>query len=198
MARCTLPISMSWRITGLAVRGYPLSSQDGIVIEVDDTDSQDDVGQKADPQTVSAPWCNASDALAIGQIITAMRGRKLPTMSITVNNGTSARLQQILQRKISDRIHIKEPRTFTDHDFYIESISHDISEAGKYHTVTFGCEAIPDLTSSLTNALPVFRFDDPQAGFDQGAFAFDTIQADPTNVFILDSSQLNGTGGLGY
>lgn len=185
-------------LTGIKVRGYPIQTADGITITVENDASVDEVGQKADADSISAPWANANDALAIGQIITDQRGRRLPTISITVKNGHADRLLQMLERRVSDLIHIIEPRSYTDHDFFIESISHSIQDAGKYHEVVFGCEAVPQATAyddPQTN--PAFTFGDPQSGFDTGAFAFESATA-TDGVFILDVSKLDSGDGLGF
>lgn len=185
-------------LTGIKVRGYPIVTTDDVTVTVENDGSVEEVGQKADPDTVEAPWANANDALAIGQIITDQRGRRLPTMTITVKNGHADRLLQMLERRVSDLIHIVEPRSYTDHDFYIESIAHSIQDAGKYHEVTFGCEAVPSVTAAddpQTN--PPFTFGDPQRGFDSGAFSFESATA-TDGVFILDQSLLDGGDGLGF
>lgn len=190
--------SNSASITNLKVRGYPINQTDGVLISVTNDDSITLVGQKSDPDNIDAPWANANDAQAIGEIIVRTRSNSLPTVSITVNNGTTERLEQILSRRISDRIHILEPRSYTDADFYIESISHTLDSAGKFHTVKFGCEAVPTPATLNEEVLTPFTFGDPYAGFDSGAFSYDSVPADPNTMFVLDSSLLNGTEGLGY
>ena len=187
-------------LTGLAVRGYPVNTQDGVQVTVRNEDSVLRVGEKADTSNVDAPWANANDAQAIGDIITHMRGNRLPTMSITVKNGVATRLHQILDRRLSDLIHIVEPRSYTDHDFFIESIEHTIEQGGKLHTVKFGCEAVPSAIAPdpIVPGPPAFTFNDPSKGFDRGAFDPDTTQAGSGEAFILDSSKLDSTDGLGY
>lgn len=185
-------------VTNLIVRGYPINTVDGIVVNVVDENSVAKVGPKADTENVDAPWANANDAQAIGDIITRTRGRRLPTMSITLKNGTPERLLEIFKRRLSDLVHIIEPRSFTHHDFYIESIEHTISDGGKLHTTKFGCEMVPDIIEPEEESLTPFTFGDEYSGFDSGVFAYDTIQADPDKVFILDVSELDSDDGLGF
>jgi len=80
-------------------------------------------------------------------LVNALVGRyqdPRPTVTITVNNGTSDRMAQILTREISDRITIVEAQTGVNHDYWIERIEHHVDEAGLSHSVRFGCEkALP-------------------------------------------------------
>lgn len=149
-------------------------------------------------QNITPVWANVHDALAIGRIIVASRGERLPVIHISVNNGTAERLTQILDRDLSDRIHITETTALgIDDDFFIEQISHEISEAGKVHRVIFGCEKAFQDEGVVPN---YFTFGKAGSGFNDGVFGEDgNIQSNL--VFILgdpgDNGQLD-TAGLGF
>lgn len=130
-------------------------------------------------------WANANDAQAIADAVVGQRASALPTVSFTLNNGDDARMVQMMTRQLSDRIHVIEPQSFTDDDFYIESIEHTISEAGKRHVVEVGCERAPNSNSAST-----FTFDSVTAGFDTGKFGYSGV-SDPLTAYILDSSLLD-------
>jgi hypothetical protein len=56
---------------------------------------------------------------------------------MTVINKTSALLAQILSLDISDRVTIVNDKLGIDGDFFIESVSHDITDGGLRHEVAY-------------------------------------------------------------
>lgn len=90
-----------------------------------------------------------NDARDLVNAVVSLYQEPRPTVFITVNNGHADRLTQLLSRKISDRITIVEPQTGLNADFFIEQIRGSISEGGKSHSVTFGCEKCPSLNYGL-------------------------------------------------
>ena len=54
------------------------------------------------------------------------------------------RLTQAYAREIGDRITITQTRSGLSLDFWIEHITHQIGEAGKWHQTTFLCEEVRD------------------------------------------------------
>lgn len=174
-------------ITGLSLRARPVTVAQTYQVNVADDESVAGNGVKT--YDGEMPWASLNDAYAIASLILGQRSQRLPIISITVNNGYADRLEQILSRDISDRIHIVENETFTDHDHFIEQVQHEISDVGANQTVLFSTERV------RTQVTPAFTFDDEARGFDVGLFALSGID-DPSTVFVLDVSALD-TGLLG-
>lgn len=166
-------------------------------VVAENTDSIAKHGVRTDT-SIAPVWANVHDALAIGKVIVAQRGQRLPVVSITVNNGHNDRLTQILSRDLSDRIHIVETaESGIDDDFFIEKIEHEISEAGKKHVATFSCEKVWHDTTVTPN---FFTFDKAGSGFNDGVFGEDGL-IQSNKIFILGDTGDNGkldVAGLGF
>jgi hypothetical protein len=179
-------------LTGLVVRAIMVPVQNTVKITVDDDYSIQKHGLMSyvADSNGDIPWASMNDMVGITAIMLGQRSERLPTVSITVNNDNDTRLNALLQTRLSDRLHIVEPNTFTDHDYFVEQLSHTISDAGTSHTALFGCERVRDQVAN------VFTFDDVTRGFDSGYFGYSGIDS-PSTMFILDSSHLD-TGLLGF
>jgi hypothetical protein len=131
-----------------------------------------------------APWAGVEDARAIASIILAHYAQRRPTVQIRVVAQDPDHLRQILGRRISDLITIRNDELGLLADFHIESVSHTIQrinpDRGPIHAVVFGCEE--DTTSQSLNP---FTFDKAGAGFDDGYFGVSGLD-DPESVFIFD------------
>ena len=134
----------------------------------------------------SLPWVNRNDARSISDIILGHRARRTPTAVFEVNNNHPLRWNSIFERDISDRVHVTEPETFTDHDYYIESIEQTITETGKVHKAVYSAERVSDQYPN------VLTFDDPDRGFDDGVFGI-TGLVPSDSLFIVGSSNLGGS-----
>lgn len=183
----TITASAESAVSSLCLRARPVAVARTYKVVATDPVSVTENGVKSHEGDM--PWANLNDANAVSAIILGQRGQRLPIVSITVKNANATRLTQILTRDLSDRVRIVETETFTDHDFYIEKVDHDIKDIGASHDVTFSCERV------RTQVSPVFTFDSASQGFDAGLFGLDGID-DPETVFILDASALD-TGLLG-
>ena len=163
-------------IATMQVRATPLPVSYSIQISYADTASVEDYGARSFPGDL--PWCNQYDAEAVLSTAVAQRSQPIPVVSATFMVGRSEdRAALILSRDLSDRVHIVEPETALDDDFFIENIQHSLS--GEHdHTVTFGLEAAPQ------QVLIPFTFDDDDAGFDEGYFV--TAMDDPATMFTFD------------
>lgn len=177
-------------VQSIRLRAYPVRIVHKTAISNKDKSSIELNGLKS--YTDGVPWANLNDMFAISEIILAQRFKRLPIVHFEINNGDIARLREALEVKLSDRIHINEPTTFTDEDFFVEQISHTIQQGGQVHRTVIGCEQVP---VPLTG---VFTFNDASHGFNQGVFA------DRSNyyhleerLFILDQSQLGTEKVLG-
>jgi hypothetical protein len=113
-------------------------------IEVNDQDSADVYGEQGLPSGMEPVWANVYDAKAILETAVADRAEPLTQLRVrfVCGVGDSTRLNLVTGYDISDRITVVEPVTATEGDFFIESISHDMTFAGD-HVLTFGLEAAP-------------------------------------------------------
>lgn len=182
-SRITLQaIGGSVTINDLKLRAKALSVRRTRKVILKDTGSITLHGERSYPE--SAPWANANDAGAIASMILLHYARRRPTVQLRVVTQDPAHFAQVLERTLSDRIHIYNGELGLDSDFFIERVTHTIARMnvqGKppVHSVIFGCEK--DLSIS-TNP---FTFDKRGSGFDDGVF--DPITADnPASVFIFD------------
>lgn len=169
-------------IVGLNLRAKPITAARTYSVNVQDQESVNGNGLKS--WDGAMPWASINDAYAVAALILGQRSQRLPIVSITVNNGYPERLRQILSRDLSDRIHIVETETFTDHDFYVEQVQHNVNDIGANHAALFSAERI------RTQVSPVFTFDDSSRGFDVGLFGVDGLD-NPAEVFLLDVSALD-------
>lgn len=170
-------------ITGLQLRAQPVSVTHTVRVSAENASSIAEYGRRSYPDELS--WCGVGDATAVLTTAVAMRSEPLPILSVRFQlSGSDAKAALILARDLSDRVRVIEPETYTDGDFYVESIAHDTSGVHD-HSVTFGLEAAPTMPA------PIFRFDTAGAGFGDGLFGggFD----EPGNLFIFD-----GTAGHGF
>lgn len=169
-------------VSGMILRARPITATATYKVVSTDPGSITDNGIVS--YDGSMPWANVNDATAVAAILLGQRAQRLPIITITVNNGNATRMEQILARDISDRAHVVEDETFTDHDFFIEKIEHSIEDVGANHTVTFSMERV------RTQVTPVFTFDDSSKGFDVGQFGLSGFD-DSNTVFVLDQSNLD-------
>lgn len=170
-------------ISNVRLRARPIQVMQTFRVTAEDAASVSEHGPRS--YDGEAPWANPYDADAIARTIIGTRAERLPIVSFTVNSGNETRYMQVLERDLSDRIHLIEAKTFTDHDFFIESIEHDIGEVGWDHRATFSCERVKDLP--VANS---FEFGSATAGFDEGVFGGIGFTL-PENMFVLGKSQLN-------
>lgn len=175
-------VSGAARISGLNLRAILVPVARSFKVTAEDTASIDKHGLKT--YDVQMPWANVNDANSIAQIILGQRSERLPVVTYQLNNGEEERMQSLLQTELSDRVHIVEGQTFTNHDYFVERIEHTVSQAGLFHTANFGCERV---RNQVTN---VFTFDVAGQGFDDGLFGYSGIN-ELSSVFILDQSNLD-------
>ena len=150
------------KVSTLQLRAQPLAVAYTVQISETDTASVGEFGARNFPGDL--PWCNPYDAEAVLETVVALRADPLPILStrfMVGKNTTKAGL--LLPRDLSDRVRVKQSETVLDHDFYIETIRHELTGEDD-HAVTFGLEAVP------TPISPVFRFGVAGQGFAQGKF----------------------------
>lgn len=165
-------------ITGLQLRATPVAVVSTVQVSAVDPQSITDYGSRSFPGDL--PWCGPGDAQAVLSTAVALRAQPLPVVQVRFMIGiNAAKSAQILARDLSDRVTLIETETGLNGDFFIESISHELTSEYD-HSVTFGLEAVP------TPVSPVFRFDTTGQGFNDGKFAPGID--DPATMFRFDDS----------
>jgi hypothetical protein len=130
----------------------------------------------------SLPWCNEYDALAIAQRIVSTYATARPVLTFTVDGLISAAyLQEFANRRISDRITVRNDVLGVNGPYMIERVTRTVKALGAAGAqLTITCE--PPEPVQASNA---FTFDVAGKGFDQGAFAADGIDS-PATMFRFD------------
>ncbi len=155
------------------------------------------------PQTASNNFGSVgyNDMDMIAQVLLGQRAERLPVVNIKLNNGHPIRISHILNRQLSDRIHLYEMlQTFMDDDYFIEVLEHEISNTGNTHVLSIGCEKARDqlVVDEEAEGPPIFTFDVTGQGFDDGYFSPEGTGFTLANsLFILDQSVLGVTDGDG-
>lgn len=166
-------------VQGMALRADPLPVARTIqVLEEDAASVATYTRRKWDG---SAPWANQYDALAIAQRVVSVYSQPRPSATFSVANVNAAHLNEILERRISDRITIRNDELGLNSDFYVENLSHTVKKNGAIHTLTIGCQAVdPGQPSN------VFMFDTSGHGFNDGFFAVEGLN-NFSQMFIMDT-----------
>lgn len=183
-------------IETVRLRAKPVTVTRTVRVEKNEPGSQTEHGVRT-LQDAELKFANRNDADAIASVYLGQRSKRTPVVTFAVNNGNDTRYGQILDRAISDRIHVIETgQTFVDDDFFIEQITHDIGDVGEDHRVQFACERCP----ADAGVTPLyFEFDSASAGFNEGVFGESGVSF-TGEVLILDDAtkgQLNNRG-LGF
>lgn len=183
------------RITSLQLRAQPVTQVRTLGYSAADASSVSDYGARAHPDI---PFASYGDVNGIVQGTLAQRAQPLPIVTCSFQVGgfrpvDIAKAQKILGLDLSDRVTVIEPETQLSTDFFIESISHELT-GDENHVVTFGLEACPTqvpnvfiLGSATRGVLGTNRLG--KQGLD-----------DPSTVFILGSATngVLGTNLLGH
>lgn len=109
------------------------------------------------------PWMDANTAFDVATMVLNDFKDPHPKIDLVIQaNGHDDRMTEALARTLSDRITVEDATVtgFSD-DFYIDSVSHTISRAGKHHATVFGCESVKP---SLVDAADVFILDSVSNG----------------------------------
>lgn len=156
---CTITLtagSSGATVTGLQLRAQTVTVDNTIQVAetIDVTTSQNNHGyrpyvypvREEISTNVAQDFCNA--------IVSAYQSPR-PVVQITVIGSGADRLTQILNREISDRIHIVEARSYVDHPYFLEQIALESINADPIWQAVFGAEkaqAGADLTFVLDSA----------------------------------------------
>lgn len=166
-------------VTTLSLRAVPLSVARTVKVSAEDPGSVATTGRR----TWSRPlqWCNEYDAYAIAQRIVATYATARPVLTFTVDGAISAAyLEQFAERRISDRIAVRNDVIGVDGDFMIERLRRTVYALGQRSELEITCE--PPEPVQATNA---FTFNVAGKGFNDGKFAVDGID-DAGSLFRFD------------
>lgn len=166
------------QVDRIGIRATSIPVVRTIKISEEDTSSIGTYGRQTWAREI--PWAGVYDALAIAQRIVATYATARPVVTFEIAGVTAATLTQILARKISDRITIRNDEMGLNRDFMIEHVMHTVVKLGAIHRVQFICEVTEPVQAS--NA---FTFDVAGKGFNDGAFAVDGID-DAATMFRFD------------
>lgn len=129
-------------VDDLRVRGYLLKDAATIVVAGEDATTSK-YGRRTSTSLKPPKWAGIYDAQAIVQLILTQRAERLPTVRITMVNGSDTRQIQQLTRDLSDRVTVVAYDMGMNADFWIEQIEHRVTQGGLDHRTTFGLEKAP-------------------------------------------------------
>ncbi len=170
-------------VQGLKLRARPIPVLRTVKVDRVDAGSITSHGERTYPDT--APWANVNDSSAIADMILLHYAQRRPTVQLRVVTKDPTHFLQVLQRTISDRVHIRNDEMSIDDDFFVERVTHSLQRFNApgrppVHSVVLGCE------KDLAQNVNPFRFDVRGSGFNDGTF--DPIQTDnAATVFIFDN-----------
>ncbi|OLT24424.1 hypothetical protein BJF79_13865 [Actinomadura sp. CNU-125] len=167
-------------VSNLSIQAQAVATARTYTILLEDAESIAQYGKRSLDYEV--PWAGVHDATAVATLVLAASAQRRPIVTIKLQSMTHAmtpRLAQQLIRALSDRVHVVEAETCVDHDFHIESIDQRVEANGLSLETDFGLER------AVEQADNVFRFDDPDYGFDNGVFATNGL-SDPETLMIFD------------
>jgi hypothetical protein len=170
-------------IASLSLRGSAVTVARSVKVHAEDTTS---ISRYRGTYTWErgVPWANPYDAQAIADYIVTAYSVKRPVVTFELANLDATYLGEILDRRVSDRVTIRNDEMGLNGDFHIERIGQSIRKHGLIglHLAKFVCQSIDP--GQPANA---FRFDVAGAGFNDGAFSNQGI-SDPATMFIFDVS----------
>jgi hypothetical protein len=130
-------------IDGMRVRAYSLPVARTYRIAASDSASITDHGSRAMPAELEPVWAGRHDAKGIADLLVLERKQRRPIFELVVKGAAhDTRLIQCLSRALSDRVTVVDAETGLNDVFYVERITHTITEAGVFHETTFGLEKV--------------------------------------------------------
>jgi hypothetical protein len=148
----TYSAAVATSITNVQLRAVTVPVGRTYQVTASDTASQTDYGQRGMPSSAGPEWANRYDVQGIADMYIAQRAQPLPTVQVSFpcHYTQTARLSKLLSLDLSDRVTVIEPETGLSNDFYVETISHEITDITS-HVITLGLEMVPAVGSG-----PVF------------------------------------------
>lgn len=173
-------------IASLALQAQPVTVARTVMVGASDASSDSRYGKQAWP--ASAPWCSPYDAQAVANRIVAVYADNQPRVVLSIvwtaggaSSSADRYMTEILTRKISDRITIRNDVAGINRDFYVERIDHTISRF-QVHRLQLSCVATEPVQPSN-----VFTFNVAGKGFDQGLFGITGIDT-AGSMFLFDTA----------
>lgn len=170
-------------VTGLQLRAYAVATLQTTIVQRSDPVSIQQHGAKSYPNP--APWAGLEDAYAIAGLILYRYAQRRPLVQMRVVAQDPVHYLQVLQRTVSDLVHIRHDELGMDSDFFVEHVAHNAQRMNwtgrpPVHSVVLGCE------QQVAPTANPFTFDVRGAGFDQGVF--DATADNPATVFVFDDT----------
>lgn len=178
------------QVDRIGVRATPLPVVRTVKVTEEDTSSINTYDIQTWPREL--PFAGVYDARAIAQRIVSTYATNRPTVTFEIANVDDTYLTQILARKISDRITIRNDAIGINRDFIIERKAQSIQKLGGIHKARFTCEVVEPTqgstvltfdvagkgfndgvfgTNGIDNAATMLRFDTAGQGFNDGRFS---------------------------
>lgn len=176
----TLAASVDSIVARLALSACPIPVAREVQVSAEDASSVGVYGRNGWPSERGPVWASMYDAQAIATRIVATYANNRPVISFEISNVDATYLAQIRNRRISDRVTIRDDVLGVNGDFIIEAIGHTIRKWGAPHRVRFTCEVPPPMQPAN-----VFTFDLAGHGFNDGLFGVDGIDA-ASALFTFD------------
>lgn len=167
-------------VQGMAVVASSIPVARTVKVSEEDAGSIGLRGRQTWPGT--APWANVYDAKVIAQRIVSVYATNRPLVTFEIENLNDTYLAQILARRISDRITIRNDKLGLNADFIIERITHTVEKKFQVHRVRFHCQVVDP-----THPANVFTFDVAGKGFNDGAFGINGLDSAAT-MFTFDAA----------
>jgi hypothetical protein len=177
-ATITITASSDAVVDGMTLRANPLVVRRTVKVAASDTASISQYKRQNWPRSV--PWANQYDADAIAKRIVSTYANNRPVVTFEIFNLDATYLEQIRERRISDRITVRNDQEGINADFIIEKIKHTVRAKFQIHYMELTCEVPP-----ATQPTNVFTFDVAGKGFNDGLFGLDGID-NPANLFMFD------------
>lgn len=120
-------------LTQLQVEGRPYVDDAPLRIQQQDSSSQLAYRRSPYPSINLPYYQNVTVAQSWAQYLIATKKEPIPRYKVTLRNADGEIWQQMLARKVSDRIGLQNSDYNISGEFYIEKVTHDITECGKWH-----------------------------------------------------------------
>lgn len=125
-------------ITLLRQRGKLLASTSKS-IEAENATSQVDYDKRSYP--VPGAWIpNLNVGKDYCDYIVQRYGSEMPTVKLRIWNGAAGDLTEMLTRKVSDRVTIRNDELGLNADFFVEGVRHIVSDQGNLHVMELAAE----------------------------------------------------------
>ena len=158
-------------LTDLHLDAQSVTNTGDVTVTDSDASSIADFGNRSWGE--DTPWVNQNVAADLAAAIINDFKDPHPKIRMPVSaNGHDDRMTQALTRKLSDRVTVIDAGIAGfDDEYFIDQITHNLDEAGNFHSTVFGCESVKP---TLVSAALVFILDDvgDNGKLDTGVLAF--------------------------